>query len=117
MSGKAILSVEKDGDTLYINVIPLTGATTERELAWLQGTTSELAAYMEWHPNQCFRMEPGDKMIFKVNYELTYYKGDGYTTDDDEELVFEKAVKLYHRRGAKQSRKALKQYYQTKKRN
>jgi hypothetical protein len=36
MSGKAILSVEKDGDTLYINVIPLTGATTERELAWLQ---------------------------------------------------------------------------------
>jgi len=113
MHGKAILYVEKDGDDLYITIIPLTGATTYQEQQWLSDVIQN-AAFCNWYPNQCNRMEPGDRIIFKVNYYLSFYKGDGYTSDDDEELVFSNARKLYHRRGIHESRKSLKKYYQSK---
>ena len=53
-------------------------------------------------------------MIFKVTFEQNYYKGDGWITDDDEDLIFNTAVKLYHKRGAQASRRNLKKYYQAK---
>lgn len=70
--------------------------------------------FCDWLPLQCARMQPGDKIIFKTTYELNYYKGDGWTSDDDEELIFGSAVKLYHKRGAKESRRSRKKYYQAK---
>lgn len=118
-SGKAILSVEKDGDDLYASILSLSGLAKYGESAeeWLYQAVNELAVCNDWLPAQCFRMQHGDKMIFKVNFEQSYYKGDGYTSDDDdEELVFTKAVKLYHRRGVNESRRSRKKYYQTKNR-
>lgn len=112
-SGKAMLSVERDGDDLYASAFALTGLHTEAAHCWFGDAVSDLAVFHDWIPAQCFRMKEGDKMIFKVNFEQTYYQGDGYTSDDDELLVFTKAVKLYHKRGAKASRKSLKKYYRS----
>ena len=112
-SGKAMLSVEKDGDSLYATGFPLTGIHTNGQYQWFDDDI-QLLVYCDWLPNQCARMKPGDKMIFKICFEQNYYKGDGYTSDDDSEFIINKAVKLYHKRGANESRKACKKYYQSK---
>lgn len=113
-SGKAMLTVEKDGDDFWVSGFILSGIDSEGGHQWFSDDMS-LLAYCDWLPKQCDRMEVGDKMIFKIQFEQHYYRGDGYTTDDDSEFIINKAVKLYHRRGARQSRKALKKYYQPKK--
>jgi hypothetical protein len=113
-TGKAILYVEKDGDDLLPSIIPLTGIDSNGGYDWLHQSVNELAAYCDWLPKQCDRMEPGDRMIFKVNYDQTYYRGDGYTTDDDEELVFYNIRKLWHRKGSEESRRRKKKFYRSK---
>lgn len=112
-SGKAMLTVEMDGDSLWASAFPLTGIHTYGERQWFNDAM-QLVVYCDWLPNQCARMENGDKVIFKVTFEQNYYPGDGWMTDDDEELIFTSAVKLYHKRGANESRRRLKKYYQTK---
>lgn len=114
-SGKAMLSVEKDGDSLFASAIVLSGLAERGPGAeqWFNDSM-ENVVFCDWLPDQCNRMENGDKMILKVNFEQNYYKGDGYTSDDDEELIFTNVRKLYHRRGAHESRKVRKKYYQPK---
>lgn len=112
-SGKALLMVEKDGDTLYATAIPLTGLQTNGEFQWFDDVMQN-AVYCDWLPDQCKRLKNRDKVTFKVTFEQNYYKGDGYTTDDDEELIFNTAVKIRHKRGVNESRRSLKKYYRTK---
>lgn len=115
-SGKAMLSVEKDGDSLYASAIILSGLTDAGPYAeaWFHQSIHELAVYCDWLPNQCRHMQPGDKMIFKVTFEQHYYKGTWGFDDDDEDLIFTSAVKLYHKHGDTESRRSRKKYYQTK---
>lgn len=113
-SGKAMLSVEMDGDSLYVTGFPLTGIHTDGGLQWFNDAI-ELLEYYDWLPNQCARMQPGDKMSFKISFEQIYISGSWGFDDDNQEFIIHKAVKLYHKRGANESRRSLKNYYQTKK--
>jgi len=120
-SGKALLTVEKDGDdpgagSLFVSINCLSGISKDdyRGQNWLYESVCELAAYCDWLPAQCYRMENGDKCVFQVTFEQSYFKGDGYSSDDDEEVVFTKAKKIQHSRGKNASRKFLKKFYQPK---
>lgn len=115
-SGKAMLSVEKDGDDLFVSGFPLTGVNTNGARQWFDDDM-ELLVYCDWLPAQCKRMEHGDKMIFKITFEQSYYYGTWGYDDDDQEFIIHRAVKLYHRRGAQESRRSLKKYYQSKTKN
>lgn len=59
-------------------------------------------------------MKHGDKCVFKVNFSQSYYFGDRYTTDDDEDVEFYNVRKLRHARGKNMSRRALKKFYRPK---
>jgi len=120
-SGKALLTVEKDGDdpgpgSLFVSINCLSGIDKDDDGGqdWLYRSASELAAYCDWLPTQCLRMENGDKCVFKVTFEQSYFRGDGYSSDDDEELIFSNVRKLQHKRGKNDSRKFLKKFYQPK---
>jgi len=120
-SGTALLSVEKDGDddsssSLYVSINCLSGIDKNDYGGqdWLQRSTSELAAFCDWLPPQCYRMKHGDKIVMKVRFEQSFWRGDGYTTDDDEELIFEHVKTLYKSRGEDESRRQRKRYYRQK---
>lgn len=120
-SGKALLTVEKDGDepgsgSLFVSINCLSGIDKDDHGGqdWLYRTATELAAWCDWLPAQCYKMEHGDKCVFKVTFEQSYYHGTWGFDDDDEELVFTSARKIQHKRGRDDSRKALKKFYQPK---
>jgi hypothetical protein len=119
--GTALLTVEKDGDgdsssSLYCSIICLSGIAKDNwgGLDWLHESTTGLAAYCDWLPPQCHKMKHGDKLTFKVNFEQSFWRGDGYTTDDDEELVFYNERVLKRVLGKNESRKRKKKFYQPK---
>lgn len=120
-SGKALLTVEKDGDgpgagSLFVSINCLTGIDKDDfgAMDWLWRSATELAAYCDWLPAQCYKMEHGDKCVFKVNFDQNYYHGTWGFDDDDEELIFSNVRKLQHKRGKDDSRKHLKKFYQPK---
>ena len=115
-SGKCVLIVEKDGDDLMVSVSPLTGmgAKDERGNNWLIESVWLLQYNKDWLPPQVSRMGVGDRMVFRCNYEQNYYRGDGYSSDDDEDFGFYNVRMIQHRRGANDSRRALKKFYRTK---
>lgn len=113
-TGKCVLIVEKDGDDLIVNCYPLTGITSEGSATWFSESTWLLAYNRDWLPAQVARMEIGDRMVFRCNYEQNYYRGDGYSTDDDEDFGFYNVRMIQHRRGANESRRSLKKYYRPK---
>lgn len=41
-------------------------------------------------PDAAYKMEVGDRIYVLVHYELHFTKGDGYTTDDDADLYYER---------------------------
>lgn len=120
-SGKALLTVEKDGDgdsssSLYCSIICLSGIDKKDYggLDWLDRSTQELAAFCDWLPTQCYKMKHGDKLYFKVNFTQSFWRGDGYTSDDDEELEFYNVRVLKRVLGKNESRRYKKKFYQPK---
>ena len=120
-SGKALLTVEKDGDgdassTLLCSIICLSGIGKKDHggLDWLQSSTRELAAFCDWLPAACYKMKHGDRLTFKVNFEQSFWRGDGYTSDDDEELVFSNERIIKRVRGKDETRRWKKKFYQPK---
>lgn len=110
-----MLSVERDGDSLYATAIPLSGPakTTDRGAQWFDDTMQN-AVFCDWLPDCCKKLQEGDKAIYQVKYEQSYTHGTFGFYDYDEELIFTLVKKLHHSRGARQSRRALKKYYQPK---
>lgn len=120
-SGTALLYVERDGEDsghsgLYVSIIVLSGIDKDdfRGQDWLCRSTQELAAYCDWLPPCCYRMKHGDRMTIKVRFEQSYYKGDGWTTDDDEDIIFDHLKTLHKHRGEDDSRRQKKKFYRTK---
>ena len=120
-SGTALLTVTRDGcdegqSGLCVSINCLSGIPKDDFAAqnWLWESTQELAAYCDWLPRVCYKLKHGDTITMKVRFEQNYYRGDGYTTDDDEEIVFTHLKTLYRHNGVDDSRKALKKFYRPK---
>jgi hypothetical protein len=54
-------------------------------------------------PNQAYKLEPGDRIWVQVGYEFHYTRGDGWMTDDDVELYYNR-VRVLKRRILKHNR-------------
>jgi hypothetical protein len=115
-TGKALLTVENDGGSLYSTINCLTGIDKDDHGGqdWLWRTVQELADFCDWLPPLCYKMKDGDKCVFKLNFYQSYYKGSWGYEDDDEDLEFYNVRKIQHVRGKDMSRKALKKFYQPK---
>jgi hypothetical protein len=48
-------------------------------------------------PNAAYRLKPGDRITVAVSYEFTYTRGDGWTTDNDIDLHYNRQKVLRRR--------------------
>lgn len=113
LSGKAVVSIEQDGDRPYVSVSILTGPKTDGEWCWASESLQNMADY-DWLPNEAQNLKPGDSITFRCTWHLSYYRGDWGYEDDDEELEFSSLRVLRRTYGANESRRKKKSFYRSK---